>query len=113
MLNPILWEEPFGMVMIEAMAAGCPVIAFRRGAAGEIVASGKVGFLVNDVAEMVEGMRKIDAIDRKTVRRYIETHFSAQIMAENYTSVYKQVIRMKRNPKRFVPFFGHTSMMSG
>jgi len=103
LLNPILWEEPFGMVMIEAMAAGCPVIAFRRGAAEEIIASGKVGFLVNNVAEMVESMQKIDTIDRTLVRRSIETHFSAQIMAENYTRVYKQAIRMKRNTKLFVP----------
>lgn len=103
MLNPILWEEPFGMVMIEAMAAGCPVIAFRRGAAGEIITSEKVGFLVNDVAEMVEGIQNIDTIDRNTVRRSIETHFSAQIMAENYTGVYKQVIRMEMNKKQLTP----------
>jgi glycosyltransferase involved in cell wall biosynthesis len=104
LLNPILWEEPFGMVMIEAMAAGCPVIAFRRGAAEEIVASGKVGFLVNNVAEMVESMQKIDTIDRNRVRRSIERHFSARIMAENYTRVYKRVVRMKRDSKLSGPF---------
>lgn len=104
MLNPLLWEEPFGMVMIEAMAAGCPVIAFRRGAAKEIIASGKVGFLVNDVAEMVKAIKSIDFIDRNNVRCYIETHFSAQVMVENYTGVYKQVIRTKREKKLLMLF---------
>jgi glycosyltransferase involved in cell wall biosynthesis len=104
LLNPLLWEEPFGMVMIEAMAAGCPVIAFRRGAAEEIVVSGKVGFLVNDVAEMIEGIHNIDTIDRNTVRHYVETHFSAQIMVENYVKVYKQVIEKETKTKLLVPF---------
>lgn len=104
LLNPLLWEEPFGMVMIEAMAAGCPVIAFRRGAAREIVASGKVGFLVNNVAEMVAAISEIDMLNRALVRSHVETYFSASIMAKNYTRVYKQVIQTTLSRKLLLPF---------
>lgn len=97
MLNPLQWEEPFGMVMVEAMATGCPVIAFRRGAAEELISSGEVGFLVNDVAEMVECISHIDTIDRKKVRNYVKMHFSARIMAEKYMHVYEKAIKMKKN----------------
>ncbi len=96
MLNPIQWEEPFGMVMAEAMAAGCPVIAFRRGAANEIILSEKVGFLVDDVAEMVDSIRRIDEIDREAVRHYAEMHFSAGAMAENYVIVYQRIIGLRQ-----------------
>lgn len=106
MLNPIQWEEPFGMVMVEAMATGCPVIAFRRGAAQEIITSERVGFLVNDVGEMVDRIQRIDEIDRKTVRLYTEEHFSSRAMAESYTNVYKRIMRQR--PKLLVPFFSKT-----
>jgi glycosyltransferase involved in cell wall biosynthesis len=84
LLNPIQWEEPFGMVMIEALAVGCPVIAFARGAAPEIVSHQKSGFLVDDVRGMAEAINNIDQIARPAVRRYFEEHFSAQTMAKNY-----------------------------
>ncbi|MEO7022153.1 MAG: glycosyltransferase family 4 protein [Ktedonobacteraceae bacterium] len=100
LLNPLLWEEPFGMVMIEAMAAGCPVIAFRRGSASEIIVCGQTGFLVDTVAEMVERMHTIHLLDRNLVRRHVETHFSAQIMVTDYMRVYKQVIRMKKEQEQ-------------
>lgn len=103
MLNPLLWEEPFGMVMIEAMATGCPVIAFRRGAASEIITCGQTGFLVDNVAEMVASMHKVHLLDRNLVRRYIETHFSAQIMAADYMRLYKQVIKMKKEQGKVIP----------
>src|SRR6185437_4721957 len=80
MLNPLQWEEPFGMVMIEAMATGCPVIAFPRGAAGEIITSEKIGFLAQDVDEMIKDIQRIDTIDRYAVRKYIETNFSSGSM---------------------------------
>ncbi len=95
-LNPIEWEEPFGMVMIESMAMGCPVISFARGAAPEIVADGETGFLVNTVDEMVSAIEKIDEIDRTAVRRYVEQNFSSQVMANNYIEIYKKVIRMQK-----------------
>jgi glycosyltransferase involved in cell wall biosynthesis len=92
LLNPIQWEEPFGMVMIEAMAVGCPVIAFARGAAPEIVADGRSGFLVHDVNEMAHCISRIDELDRMVVQAHAEHHFTAQAMAEKYTKVYKKII---------------------
>jgi glycosyltransferase involved in cell wall biosynthesis len=92
LLNPIQWEDPFGMVMIEAMAVGCPVIAFARGAAPEIVADGRSGFLVHDVNEMAHCISRIDELDRMVVHAHAEHHFTAQAMAEKYTKVYKKII---------------------
>ncbi len=91
-LNPIMWEEPFGIVMIEAMAMGCPVISFARGAAPELIAHGKSGFLVRDVQEMIDTVPLIDAIDRRTVRNYVEARFSVRVMADKYRKIYERVI---------------------
>ena len=91
-LNPIQWEEPFGMVMIEAMALGCPVISFDRGAASELIVHGNTGFLVQDVDEMVRFIPRIDEIDREVTRQHVEEHFSVRAMAEKYMRVYRQVI---------------------
>lgn len=91
-LNPIDWEEPFGLVMIEAMSVGCPVISFARGAAPEIVVHRKTGFLVHDVAEMVRFIPRIDKLARKAVRAHVEQNFSVGVMAKNYARVYKRVI---------------------
>lgn len=95
-LNPIEWEEPFGMVMIEAMALGCPVISFARGAAPEIVVHRKTGFLVHDVAEMVRFIPRIDEIDRNVTRMHVERNFSARAMAEKYVKIYKNVIKLAK-----------------
>jgi glycosyltransferase involved in cell wall biosynthesis len=95
-LNPIEWEEPFGMVMIEALALGCPVISFNRGAASEIVKHGKTGFLVSDLEEMVRFIPQIDEIDRNATRAYVERNFSARAMAEKYMQVYNKVIKMTK-----------------
>ncbi|HEY6284300.1 MAG TPA: glycosyltransferase family 4 protein [Ktedonobacteraceae bacterium] len=95
-LNPIEWEEPFGMVMIESMALGCPVISFARGAASEIIVDGETGFLVNTVDEMVSAIAKIDIIDRVVVRTYVEQNFSSQVMAKNYVEIYKKVIQIQK-----------------
>ena len=80
------------MVMIEAMALGCPVIAFDRGAAPEIVAHRKSGFLVEGVNEMVQCIGRIDELDRVAVRAHVERHFTARAMAEKYARVYKKII---------------------
>jgi glycosyltransferase involved in cell wall biosynthesis len=95
-LNPIEWEEPFGMVMIEAMALGCPVISFARGAAPEIVIHRKTGFLVHDVAEMVRFIPRIDEIDRDVTRMHVERNFSARVMAEKYVRIYKNVVKLAK-----------------
>src|SRR5712691_7514841 len=96
-LNPIEWEEPFGMVMIEAMALGCPVISFARGAASEIVVHEETGFLVSDVDEMVRFIPRIDEIDRDATRMYVEHNFSAHVMAQKYVEIYKKVIAQSKN----------------
>lgn len=95
-LNPIEWEEPFGIVMVEAMAFGCPVISFARGAAPEIVVHGKNGFLVHDLAEMVAYIPRINEIDRNTLPTYVDEHFSARAMAQNYEKIYEKVIDMNK-----------------
>ena len=96
-LNPIEWEEPFGMVMIEAMALGCPVISFARGAASELIIHRKTGFLVHDVHEMVRFIPRIDEIDRDATRAHVERNFSARVMAEKYVKIYKKVIKMMKD----------------
>ena len=85
------------MVMIEAMACGCPVISFDRGAAPEIVVHEQNGFLVRDVAEMISTIPRLDEIDRDALRPYVEQHFSARVMADHYVEVYEKVIAEKRN----------------
>jgi glycosyltransferase involved in cell wall biosynthesis len=92
LLNPIEWNEPFGMVIIEAMAVGCPVISFAQGALPEIISHGKSGFLVNDVHEMLHYIEKIESLDREAIRAYVEQRFSVRVMAENYTRAYLQAI---------------------
>ena len=101
MLMPILWEEPFGMVIVEAMAAGCPVISFRRGAVPEIITSEQVGLLVEDVAGMVECIQHIDTIERSVVRAYCKEHFSVQRMTGRYLQLYEQIAGKRKN--RVVP----------
>ncbi|MBA2393597.1 MAG: glycosyltransferase family 4 protein [Ktedonobacteraceae bacterium] len=96
LLNPIEWEEPFGMVMLEAMAVGCPVITFARGAAQEVVCHKKSGFLVHDANEMAQFIPRVRELDRATVRAYAEQHFSVCAMANKYQRVYKKVIASSR-----------------
>lgn len=91
-LNPIEWEEPFGMVMLEAMLAACPVISFDRGAARELILHGTTGFLVQTLDEMVQYIPQIDAIDRAATRSHVERHFSAECMAKRYTCMYENLI---------------------
>lgn len=93
LLMPIKWNEPFGLVMAEAMACGTPVVAFRNGAAPEIVADTKTGFIVDTVSEMTERIKKIDSIDRHTCRARVETMFTSEKMADNYVKAYKDIIR--------------------
>jgi glycosyltransferase involved in cell wall biosynthesis len=92
LLMPINWEEPFGLVMIEAMACGTPVIAFRRGSAPEVVDHGKTGFIVDTVSEMADAMKKIDSIDRKACREYVEERFTLEKMVENYERLFSDIL---------------------
>ncbi len=92
LLLPIVWEEPFGLVMPEAMATGTPVIAFRRGAAPELVVDGETGFLVHDVDEMAAAVRKLDRIDPLRCRQHVEENFDTARMVEAYVATYERVL---------------------
>lgn len=96
LLHPITWREPFGLTLIEAMACGCPVVAFNRGSSGEIIEDGKTGFVVEDIEEMITAIEKIDNIDRKYCRQYTLDRFNAARMAEGYEKVYRQIIQEKQ-----------------
>jgi glycosyltransferase involved in cell wall biosynthesis len=89
LLFPIDWPEPFGLVMIEAMACGTPVIAFRRGSAPEVVDEGITGFVVNDVQQAVAAARSAAKLDRAEVRATFEKRFAAERMALDYLQIYE------------------------
>lgn len=93
LLHPAIWEEPFGLNMIEAMSCGCPVIAFNRGSIPEIIKDGKTGFVVKDTSQMIKAVRKIDSIDREYTRNYSLKNFSAKKMADEYEDFYYQILR--------------------
>ena len=95
-LMPILWDEPAGMVMIEAMACGTPVIGFRRGGVPEYVEEGITGYLADDVAGMVDGVRRIDAISRHACRERVERLFSDRAIVDAYERVYFEMIGSAR-----------------
>ena len=82
LLFPVLWEEPFGLVMIEAMACGTPVVAFRRGAIPEVVADFSTGYIVDTQDHMIDAVKKINQIDRAACRRHVEEHFTNEKMIE-------------------------------
>lgn len=94
-LHPITWPEPFGLVLIEAMACGCPVIAMGKGSIPEIVQDGKTGFVVHEYEEMLDAIGQIDKIDRAHCRDYARTAFSASTMASAYEKVYAQLVQKK------------------
>ncbi len=102
LLFPIDWPEPFGLVMIEAMACGCPVIAFRRGSVPEVMDDGVTGFIVDDVDGAVAATRRLHEIDRANVRRVFDRKWTARRMAEDYLAVYEQLIEAGRPQLRAV-----------
>jgi glycosyltransferase involved in cell wall biosynthesis len=91
LLFPIDWPEPFGLVMIEAMSCGTPVIAYRHGSVPEIITEGVTGFVVDDLTGAVAAADRVSALDRNLCREEFENRFSSRRMAEDYLSVYKQI----------------------
>jgi len=96
LLHPIAFDEPFGLSVVESMACGTPVVAYRRGSMAEIVNEGETGFLVENVAEAVDALRQVNDLDRSKCRAIAERRFSAQRMVLDYVSVYEQVLRGQR-----------------
>ena len=109
LMLPILWDEPFGLVMIEAMACGTPVIAYNRGSVSEIVRDGVTGFIIDPDNEdrpgkgtwvikkqgiegLVEAIKRIEEIDRRACRKHVEENFSVSKMVEGYEKIYNQIL---------------------
>ena len=91
LLFPIDWPEPFGLVMIEAMACGTPVIAMRRGSVPEIIEDGVTGFIVETEAEALAAIGRIDQLDRRRIRERFEQRFTARRMAQDYCHLYREL----------------------
>jgi len=92
LLAPIAWPEPFGLVLIEAMACGTPVIAFNRGSVSEVVEDGVTGFVVQDEHEAIAAASRISRLSRSTIRRCFEERFTSRRMAREYLAVYRSLI---------------------
>ncbi len=109
-LHPVTWREPFGLTLIEAMACGCPVVAFRKGSIPEIVKDGLTGYVVEDTEQMVEAVNNIYRIDRRFCRNYARVTFSAGKMADGYENIYNRVLEnlkhapLSQNNKKFLTF---------
>jgi glycosyltransferase involved in cell wall biosynthesis len=100
LLFPIDWPEPFGLSMIEAMACGTPVLAFRCGSVPEIIDPGVTGLIVDTMEEAVSTLPQVLALDRHAVRRRFEERFSVTRMAKNYLHVYRSLLRQPAMPER-------------
>ncbi len=92
LLNPIRWVEPFGMVMIESMACGTPVVTNNRGSASEIVDHGETGFLCDDDSLLVEALHKVASLNRSACRMAVERRYSSQRMVADHIALYRHVI---------------------
>ena len=95
LLFPIDWPEPFGLVMIEAMACGTPVIAWNRGSVPEVVEHGVTGYIVDSEEEALAALSKIESIDRCTVRAVFERRFAARTMARSYVDLYARLLNSR------------------
>jgi glycosyltransferase involved in cell wall biosynthesis len=96
LLFPIDWPEPFGLVMIEAMACGTPVVAFHNGSVPEVVDDGITGFVVRDMSEAVAAARRVDRLDRAEVRAVFEERFTVKRMARDYLAIYERLPATRR-----------------
>jgi glycosyltransferase involved in cell wall biosynthesis len=92
-LHPVTWREPFGLTLIEAMACGCPVVAFGKGSIPEIISHEKTGYVVTDIEEMIDAVSNIDKINREDCRNHALENFSAKKMADGYDDVYNKILK--------------------
>ena len=108
LLVPIEWEEPFGLVFVEALACGTPVISCPRGALPEIVTHGLDGFLCRDESELVAAITRIPELSRIACRRKVEERFSSELMYEKYESLYQRLAGLSRKPSQRLPGMAET-----
>jgi glycosyltransferase involved in cell wall biosynthesis len=101
LLFPIDWPEPFGLVMIEAMAAGTPVIAWRNGSVPEVINDGVSGMIVKSISEAVSAIGRIGLLSREAVRHEFETRFTSTRMAQDYTLAYERLLASKTDKRAF------------
>jgi glycosyltransferase involved in cell wall biosynthesis len=94
-LFPITWREPFGLVMIESMVSGTPVIAMRMGSTVEVIQDGKTGYLCDSIEDCVEAVHKVHQLDRMDCHDHVAANFSVQRMADGYEAAYRQVMQAK------------------
>lgn len=106
LLFTINWDEPFGMVMIEANACGTPVVAFGLGSVPEIITDGMNGFIVQDEEEAINAINRIDSLNRSRVRKTFEQRFSSERMANDYVEIYKQLIQYQIKTGQVIEFSG-------
>lgn len=98
LLMPIDWAEPFGLVMIEAMAAGTPIIAWNCGSVPEVMVDGTTGFIVESVDEAVAAVQRVPELSRAACREVFESRYTVERMAENYVRLYEKLRRVTREP---------------
>ena len=91
-LFPVQWGEPFGLVLIESMACGTPILAFKKGAVPEIVVNGKTGFVVDSLDGMIRAVGHINSIDPRECQRHVQNHFSVTCMAKKYSELYQEIV---------------------
>jgi glycosyltransferase involved in cell wall biosynthesis len=98
LLFPIAWREPFGLVMIEAMACGTPTIAIENGSVPEVLEDGVTGFIVHNEEEAAQAVRQIGALDRNRIRAEFDRRFTAHRMAQNYLKLYERLMKLEGRP---------------
>ncbi|MBN9491711.1 MAG: glycosyltransferase family 4 protein [Alphaproteobacteria bacterium] len=103
LLFPIDWPEPFGLVTIEAMACGTPIVAFRAGSVPEIIEDGVTGFVVCDISEAVKAVLRLDTLDRRQVRAVFEHRFTVERMAQDYSTIYERLAAVPNDAAIMLP----------
>lgn len=112
LLMPVQWDEPFGMVMIEAMSCGTPVIAFKRGSIPEVVQEEKSGFIVENTQDMAEAIKNIDKISRVECRKRAERFFSIEKMVNGYIKIYQRVTKEHKYRQKEEPYHNLIKILS-
>ncbi|MFF2552719.1 glycosyltransferase family 4 protein [Nocardia sp. NPDC058058] len=111
LLFPVRWEEPFGMVMIEAMVCGTPVVALRGGAVAEVIVDGVTGRICDDPAELATAVKEVQTYDPHAMRAHVVEHFGADTLGRGYAEIYSRVVRAHR-PRRTAARYARSATTS-